>query len=173
MLILFSQGRDSSDCTSHFGVETLDKGNNVYTLTRRPYNPTRLHTSADLSFATRFTWRASHDLPSDHACIHIKITFNAQYKHRPRHTFTNYNKAHWEGFNLSIEGQLQNFNISEYTSIDEATKHFTKVIINYNKQFIHRKWKTLYPNIYTRHQHNKKNRHANISDRKLPLSHIE
>ena len=115
--------------------------NNTDTATRKPYNINTQPTSPDVSLATPdlalcSSWRAVHELSSDHLPILIQYRLNTPYRRRPRHTYTNYKKADWVAFTATIEQHLQTFNITDYTNIDAAVQHLNNTITNANKKHI-------------------------------------
>ena len=109
--------------------------------TRIPYDPQTSPTSPDISAATpdvglRCSWRPLHALSSDHLPLIIHYNLHRPLTRRPNRTFTNYKRADWDTYTASIEDTLQNFDITNYTSIDAATKHFTHTITNADKRTI-------------------------------------
>ena len=96
--------------------------NNTSIPTRLPYNILNQPTSPDVSLATsdlglRSTWRAGHELSSDHRPLYISLTLGIPIQRRPKHTFTNYKHADWHNFSATIEDSLQSFDISQYINI--------------------------------------------------------
>ena len=79
-------------------LELNNNNNNTSTPTRLPYNILNQPTSPEVSLATsdlglRSTWRAGHELSSDHRPLYISLTLGIPIQHRPNHTFTNYKHA--------------------------------------------------------------------------------
>ena len=115
--------------------------NNTSTPTRLPYNIHNQPTSPDVSLATsdlglRSTWRAGHELSSNHRPLYISLTIGIPIQRRPNHTFTNYKHADWHNFSATIEDSLQSFDISQYNNIDSALQHLNNVISTANKRHI-------------------------------------
>ena len=75
------------------------------------------------------------DKHSDHLPIIMQL-FPPTTKTQKKKTYTNYKKARWELFAEHTETHLVNFNIENFTSIDAAYTHFTKIITQASMEII-------------------------------------
>ena len=122
-------------------LSSLQILNNTDTPTRKPYNIHTQQTSPDVSLATpdialRSTWTTLHELSSDHLPILITYSLHTPYQRRPKHTYTNYNRADWDSFTTDTEHRLQTFQLTDYTNIDTAVQHFNTILADAHKHHI-------------------------------------
>ena len=136
-LRIFQQHRLTSSTTPTHILYNTDSP------TRKPFNTNTNtnQTSPVISFsypdlALRSSWRATHDLSSDHLPIILTHSFHSPLDKAPKRTCTNYKRADWENFTHHIDNTLANFNINNYANIDAAMKYFNTIVIHNSKQYM-------------------------------------
>ena len=128
-------------------LHTLNILNSRNHPTRQPLQRNQQATSPDITFCSpslhlNSTWQTIHDLSSDH--LPIIITVQLTHPNNPsfKRTYINYKKANWPRYTEQLEENLYEFDITNFQSIETATKFVTDQILKASSKHIpkgHRK----------------------------------